>query len=688
MFQKPNRSNWMLVFSAAALASILLAGPVLHAQSQIERPKVADVSSDHGPIQPLQEITLTVHLKMHNQAAFDKAVEDLYTPGSSTYHQWLSNDEIARYAPSSAEVETVRKELQSHGLSVLSVSSDHLSIRARGPASSVESTFQTQIHEFERQGKIFHANVTPAALAGPAGALVHGVTGLTNFHLQPLIKYQVDPRTGKPRTAPAKLPTAPTAATAKRKQDSGGWSGIATNNCFSDPTSVTLTTAGASLPIGVYFGNNYDTAFNSNPSLVCAWTPSQLQVHYGLDQAYKKGLDGTGQTIVILDGPTDGAQLTSDLTLFSSISGLPAITSSNFQVLYPDGKPSALALEFENVQDESSLDVEWAHSVAPKAKIIIEILPTTDWTEFEFAIDYTRKNKLSNVISVSYGLPEALFGAATVQGFEQVLKKAAAAGIAANFSSGDGGDEGFGSPSGGGALYPSTSAYDTAIGGTSIGIPNGTAKGAEVGWGNNANILSFALDSVLDPPFNVGFQGGAGGGVSGFIAKPSFQKSFSGTGRQAPDIAALADPNTGVVFVLDNTPLAGIGGTSLAAPVFSSIWAIAEQKAGKSLGQAAPLLYKLPTSAIHDVVPVSSPTNVAGVIFDTGGATFYSSDTLLAPLFTTTQYYSAFLNLEGEYVDFSFGTDTSLTVTPGWDNVTGLGVPNGLTFINDAAKAK
>ncbi|HYK35234.1 S53 family peptidase [Alloacidobacterium sp.] len=679
MLQNPKPTTWAWAGSVM-LACTLLAAPALYAQ--LERPRVADISSDHGAIQPTQQITLTVHLNMRNQAAFDKAVEDLYTPGSPTYHQWLTNNEIARYTPTAAEVEVVEKELQSHGLSILSVSSDNLSIRARGPATAVESAFQTQIHEFERQGKIFHANVTAATLAGPAGSLVHGITGLTNFQMQPQIKYQVDPRTGKRRNSRATLPAA------RIKQVSGTWSGIATNNCFSKPSSITLTTSGASLPVGVYFGNNYDTAFNSNPSLLCAWTPSQLQTHYGLDQAYKKGLDGTGQTIVILAAPTDGALLTSDLALFSTLSGLPAITSSNFKVLYPDGKPSTLALELENAQDESSLDVEWAHSIAPKARIIIEILPTSDWTEFEFAIDYTRKNKLADVISVSYGLPEALFGASTVNGFEQVLKKAAAAGIAVNFSSGDVGDEGIGSPSGGGALYPSTSAYDTAIGGTSIGIPNGTANGAEVGWGNNATILSAALDSVFDPPLAFGFQGGAGGGVSGFIRKPAFQKSFSGTARQAPDIAALADPNTGAVFVLDGTPIAGIGGTSLATPVFSAIWAIADQKAGKALGQAAPLLYKLPASAINDVVPVSSATNVAGVIFDSNGPTFYSSDTLLAPLFTTREYYSAFLNIDGEYVDFSFGTDTSLTVTRGWDNVTGLGVPNGLSFINAAAKAK
>jgi subtilase family serine protease len=675
MSHKANFAAWTWI-SGASLVCALLAGPVLQAQTRIERPKVADVSADHGPIQPLQQITVTVHLNMRNQAMFDKAVDALYTPGSPTYHQWMTNAAIAQYAPSKADVETVKKELQSQGLSVLSVSSDNLSIRARGPASGVESAFQTQIHEFERNGKTFHANVTPASLAGPAGTLVHGVTGLTSFNMRPYVKFQVDPRTGKQRKA-TKLPAA------KVKSAAGGFSAIATNKCFTNPLTVSLTTDGASLPVGVYYGNDYD-----DTPLICAWTPSQIQTHYGLNAAYNKGLDGTGETVVIVDGPTDGVQLTSDLALFSSLAGLPATNSSNFKVLYPDGQPTALSLEVDNWQDEASLDVEWVHSIAPKAKIIIEIMPTEDWDEFEFAIDYARQNKLGNIISNSYGYPEALFGAATVKGFEQVLKKAAAAGIAVNFSTGDGGDEGTGSPSAGGQSYPATSAYVTAIGGTSIGIPDGTKSGAEVGWGNNAAILSFEVNYVLDPPEVLGSLGGSGGGESTFITKPSWQKSFTGTGRQEPDISALADPYTGAVFTEYGTAYAGIGGTSLACPIFSAIWALADQKAGKPLGQAAPMLAKLPSGAINDVVPLSSPTNVAGVVFDSSGSTYYSPDSLLAPLYTTTQYYSAFWNLEGEYVDISFGTDTSLTITPGWDNVTGWGVPNGLSFINAAAKAK
>ncbi len=674
MLQKAHLPTWVLLAGTA-----FLSGPVIHSQAVIERPQVANVSSDHGPLQPTQSLTFTVHLKLRNQAAFDKAVRDLYTPGSPTYHHWLNNEDIAKYGPSSADVETVTSELKSHGLSVLSVSPDNLSIRVRGSASSVENAFHTQIHEFERQGRVFHANVSPAQLGGPARALIHSVSGLTNFQMRPFLKFQVDPRTGKPHTLPTKSGTLATAAAGT------GFAAIATNDCFKNPASISLTTQGASLPLGQYYGNTYDQG-----GLLCSWTPAQLQQHYGLNAGYKQGLTGKGQTIVIVDGPTDGDLLTSDLKLFSQLAGLPAITSSNFKVLYPDGKPTPFALQNQNWQGEASLDVEWAHSIAPGANIIIEILPTQDWDELEYGIDYARTHKLGNVISNSYGYPEALFGAHTVDGFEQVLKVAAAAGIAVNFSSGDSGDAGTGSPSGGGQSFPATSEYVTAIGGTSIGIPNGTRNGAEVGWGNNAAILSASLDYVFDPPINYGFLGGAGGGESTFITKPWWEKSLAGKGRVEPDISALADPYTGVVLVEGGVAQAGIGGTSLACPIFSAIWAIADQKAGVSLGQAAPLIYKLSSSAINDVIPVNSPTNVAGIIFDAKGANYYSPDALLAPLYTTTQYFSAAWNLgeSGEIVDLSFGTDTSLTISTGWDNVTGRGVPNGLSFINAAAALK
>jgi hypothetical protein len=82
-----------------------------------------------------------------------------------------------------------------------------------------------------------------------------------------------------------------------------------------------------------------------------------------------------------------------------------------------------------------------------------------------------------------------------------------------------------------------------------------------------------------------------------------------------------------------------------------------------------------------------------GFYVTTDGPTYYSAATLAAPLENTTQFYSALfdvsLNHSGDYLVQTFGTDSSLTVTSGWDNVTGWGSPNGYTFITDlAATAK
>lgn len=676
MLPRPSLRKYRSSLAWTLAAAGLLLSPALRAQKEIAPPKIVELSKDYGLASPQQEMTLTVHLNPHNADAYDQAVDALYTPGSPSYHHWLTASDFAKYAPSASEVATVKKELEAHGLAVISTGADNDSLRVRGPVSAVESAFHTQIHTYQRAGKTFYANATPAQLAGEAASLVHSVSGLSSFGMKPMLKYQLNPKTGKPR---GKIAVA--------KAASGGLSAFFTDDCFQSAAPVTLTTDGAALPVGNYFGNIYV----QNPALVCGWTPQQVRAHYGLGSVIAGGLDGTGQTIVILDGPSDPT-VQADLVSFSQVTGLPPITSSNFQIVYPDGVPSQLELtEVTNWDDEADLDIQWAHAIAPGAKIILMITPTEDWTEFEYAIQYATKHKLGNVISNSYGYPELAWGAFTLQGFDAVLKKAAASGIAVNFSSGDGGDDGTGAPNVGGDSYPASSSYATSIGGTSIGLPNPSGGTKEVGWGNNLSFLSYASNFVLDPPEGLGFYGGSGGGESIFIPRPSWQKGHGlpGTNRQQPDISAVADPYTGAIFVFDGF-LYSIGGTSLASPVFSAIWTLADQKAGTALGQAAPLIINLPAGGpVKDITPLSSPTNVAGVVFDSNGATYYSSDSLLAPLFTTTAYYSAVWNVGGgEDLDLSFGTDSSLTVTKGWDNVTGWGAPNGVTFINAAAAAK
>jgi hypothetical protein len=118
--------------------------------------------------------------------------------------------------------------------------------------------------------------------------------------------------------------------------------------------------------------------------------------------------------------------------------------------------------------------------------------------------------------------------------------------------------------------------------------------------------------------------------------------------------------------------------------MFSGVMAIAAQKAGHGLGQAAPLVYNLPAGAVDDVVDVSSANNVAGVI---NGSKVVTADQLAAPLGTNAGYYSALYNspFSTRWFVLTFNTDTSLAAIPGWDDVTGVGTPNGWNFVNALA---
>jgi subtilase family serine protease len=162
-----------------------------------------------------------------------------------------------------------------------------------------------------------------------------------------------------------------------------------------------------------------------------------------------------------------------------------------------------------------------------------------------------------------------------------------------------------------------------------------------------------------------------------------------------PDIAYVADPFTGVEIIITDPSSGGqvvevIGGTSLACPMFSGLWAIANQAAGKPLGQAAPLLYGLPAGAITDVIDETSTANVTGTIFNPPDPKLVETAAdLAAPLDGTTNFVSALYNspFSTRWFVITFGTDSSLTTGTGWDNVTGLGTPNGLSFVQDVVAA-
>jgi subtilase family serine protease len=662
--------------TAAVIFTTVLTPATMAQQITSNVPNSVRKADDLGLVDFAKEINITVHLKLQNEAAFDKAVDALYDPASPTFHKWMTDEDLKTYEPSREQFEAVRAELVKHGLTILSIDENRFSIRAHGAAGNVETAFNTHIHEFRRNGKTFRAQVEDARLSGAAGDYVAAVAGIESHQVRPLLRRALDPLT---RQAPATIPLT-------KVQTSGGLGAFITDQFLHPPKTFTFTTPGASLPVGVYYGNVYD----GNPQLVPDYTPAQLQTRYGLPAAYKQGLDGTGQTIVLLEAygyPT----IESDANAFFQLVGLPQLTSSNFSIVYPEGQPASPTIGVLTGWDiEIALDVQWAHVIAPGAKIVVVASNGQDSEDFQAAISYITSHTLGHTVNDSWEEDlDLIAGPLEQQSFDQVLRVAAAKGISFNFSTGDSGDDGLGSPVGA-AGVPSNSPHATAVGGTSILNNVGTSDFETLGWGTSTVLLNES--GVLDPPQPQPFFGGSGGGESVFFPKPSWQKALPGTGRQTPDVSALADPYTGVPIVVTENGVQGLepgwGGTSLACPIFTAFWAIADQKAGHALGQAAPLIAGLQPGDLLDVVPHSSLTNPSGTIFDSNGATFYSpADLFAGQTFGTTQFISAIWNPGGGLdFDLSFGLDTSLTVTKGWDNVTGYGTPNGLTFFDAVTK--
>jgi subtilase family serine protease len=455
--------------------------------------------------------------------------------------------------------------------------------------------------------------------------------------------------------------------------------------CFRGVETDTFTGGGNTATYtGNRYGSDITSGFGHFPP--CGYSPSELQTAYNMTPLYQAGLDGSGETVVITDA-YGSSTIAQDAEAFSQIYGLPDLTPANFQIVKANGISNNPHGVQRNWEFETTLDVEWVHAMAPGAKIALVL--ATDRSSLDEAINYAIVHHLGNTVSNSWGLIELFGNPAQKIRTERILQMAAAQGIDVNFASGDSGDFStvIGIPA---VLYPASSPFATGIGGTSLALNPDETIAFQTGWGNNLTRIvdTIALGSPpVVPPLNLGFQGGAGGGVSAEFAKPSFQSGLPGNARLVPDISMLADSFTGVEIIETingQLSVAVFGGTSLATPMFSGVMAIAAQKAGHGLGQAAPLVYNLPAGAVSDVVAVSSPNNVTGVI---NGTTVETADDLAAPLGGTTSYYSALYNspFSTRWFVITFGTDTSLTTGPGWDNVTGVGTPDGLNFVNAIA---
>ncbi len=392
---------------------------------------------------------------------------------------------------------------------------------------------------------------------------------------------------------------------------------------------------------------------------ILCYGPTQLQTNYDEQPLFREGLDGRGETIVIVDSygaPT----IRRDLTVFDRSYGLPAppkfdiMKFGNVPAFTPTA-PTATGWAYE-----TTLDVEWSHSIAPGANILLVETATSEnegnagFPTIVNAENYVIDHHMGDVISQSFAAAEATFGSpATIVALRSAYENAYKSGITVVSASGDTGaaqartvtkrtltktnyfpfrDIG----------WPASDPLVTAVGGTQLTLDTAGHPIAPVRAWNDTAEFGRPLSST--------------GGVSTVFTRPSFQDGVAGVvgnRRGVPDVSMSASLSGAVEVYISGISLGAgwlsICGTSEATPEFAGIVAIADQLNGhRPLGLIDPALYAM--EAAHDpgIVPVTIGTNT--VFFTTKGKT------RLIP-----------------------GYDAG----PGYNLVTGIGTVNAPTFVRE-----
>ncbi len=404
-----------------------------------------------------------------------------------------------------------------------------------------------------------------------------------------------------------------------------------------NPPRVLVTVTNVS-PLGLPKCQTSDPTVPT-PGILYCYTPGYVWTAYNILPVLQSGNFGQGQTIVIVDAfgsPT----IRQDLQAFHNAFFGPGFPAPDFEVVCPMGCP---AFNPRNVpQDqvgwsfETSLDVEWAHAIAPLAKIKLVVAPTAHGETINNAVAYAVAHYPGSVISQSFGIPEAAFRGNNSQ-FRQAHANYAAAvqrGITVLASSGDSGATNGAYPMAN-AGYPASDPYVTSVGGTE-GLPLGNLAALSGDCTPPATAACAPTAYGAEQVWNEAWIQLAGGGaVSAFFPQPSYQSGFAFSGRAVPDVAYNAAVDGGVLIAYSalGPSAAGfyiIGGTSAGAPQWAAIFALANTAraamAKAPIGFANPALYSIAmstaySSAFHDI-QVGNNMLVGTVVGFTAGLGF------------------------------------------------------------------
>jgi subtilase family serine protease len=434
--------------------------------------------------------------------------------------------------------------------------------------------------------------------------------------------------------------------------------------------------AAASVVIGPMMSSKFVSALQPPTEEQCVasftepcYQPSQIQTAYDEQPLFNSGITGKGETIVIVDSygsPT----IKSDLATFDAEFGLQAPPS--FKIIQPAGKVPAFNPNNSDMTGwagETTLDVEWSHTIAPGANIVLVETPVSEtegthgFPQIVEAENYVINHHLGDVISQSFGATEPTFpSAASIRSLRSAYINANAQGVTVLAATGDEGDTDYSNAAGTLTYthpevdWPASDPLVTAVGGTQLALlDNGQRTQPDVVWNDTTNYaLNNAFDGTPGPIPSAG-----GGGKSTVFARPWYQNSVAdvvGNHRGTPDIS-MSGACSGLVVTYDGFAGEQAGwyvdcGTSEATPLFAGIVALADQEAGHSLGLINPALYAMGADHAPGLVDVTQGNNTVS-------------------FFQNGQLYKVWGYRAG----------------PGYDLASGLGTVNAALFVPEQAQA-
>lgn len=703
----------------AAILTASLGAGAAQAQAQAKMagnvPKWVASATKVGEADQGKTVRLAAFLGFRNHDQLLTLISHQSTPGTPEYNKFLTAAQFrARFAPSAQDEAAVEAGLRAAGFTVVGKPTSNLYVEFTGTVAQVKAAFGVSQSVYSYNGKLMRANAEEPTLPASLKGKISGIVGLseTGKLIHPFHHSINDDN----KDAKAKF----AAFSAAAATDTAG-------------PAVTIPVA-ANLPspyCSNYFGDAHASISTAvapysaqTPWLVCSYTPQQMRAAYGAD---KTSLDGSGVTVAIVDA-FDSPTLVSDLNQYSKNHNLPAIVpGTNFLDLYRGNLANVANNDACSPQGwfgEISLDVDAVHAIAPGANIIYAGALSCSNADLFGAIytvvdgTATAAGPLADVISNSWGSTGEPDSVAELNVQAAIFEQAAAEGVSVLVSSGDNGDVAtdIGVAD---ASSPASNPLVTAVGGTTLALTDSKGTKSEWGWGT---FRAFLTNPTVNSAYKVtdsgaggfSFYSGAGGGPSLVWLQPSYQvgvvpkwdntltfdlngvKYHFPAARSVPDVAMDADPYTG--FLIGETYTIagdavsdygctktsdtleyceeGIGGTSLASPLFAGVLALVNQQRHLAnlgdIGFANPRLYALkvgaPGSTTTPLVDVRAPAAPKAMLRG------YANNLNRVRLVTINSVPGPY----GPVCTISFcGAQDSWTLQtkPNYDNVTGLGVP-------------